>query len=381
MSNDSVALSGRRRAAVWSLVVLASLLGVLSILTTWVNRQALDDKSWENASAQLIQDPAVQKTLSIYLVNELYDNVDVTAALEQRLPSNLKPLAGTLAGALREPATRAVGRLLAAPRVQQVWVNSSVRAHRQAVNVLEDKTGTGISSGNGTVTLDLRTLLAELGTNLGVTSKALDRLPPDAGMITVMRSDQLSTAQRAVKTIRYASVWLLVLVLFLYGLAIYLARGQRRETLRNVGCAFILVGLLVLVMRHLGGNYVVPALTSPAYAKTGHRVWVISTSILGQIGWAVILYGAIAALGAVLAGPTSVATEIRRRIAPVMNTRPGVAWGVAGTAYLLLVLWGGTHALRTWWGIVILGTLLAAGVAALRRETLQEFPDAGMQRA
>ena len=60
-----------------------------------------------------------------------------------------------------------------------------------------------------------------------------------------------------------------------------------------------------------------------------------------------------------------------------MVHRPGIAWAVAGGAYLLLVLWGPTHALRTWWGILILAALLAVGIAVLRREIVREFPDAG----
>jgi hypothetical protein len=63
-------------------------------------------------------------------------------------------------------------------------------------------------------------------------------------------------------------------------------------------------------------------------------------------------------------------------MAPVMNDRPAVVWGVTAAAYLLLILWGGTHALRTAWGILLLGGLLALGVYALRRESLLEFPDA-----
>ena len=43
-------------------------------------------------------------------------------------------------------------------------------------------------------------------------------------------------------------------------------------------------------------------------------------------------------------------------------------------AYLLLVLWGPTYALRTAWGIVGLAALLAAGVLALRHQTLTERP-------
>ena len=86
--------------------------------------------------------------------------------------------------------------------------------------------------------------------------------------------------------------------------------------------------------------------------------------------------GVVAVLGTLLAGPTSYAVATRRRMAPVMNNRPAVVWAVAAAAYLLLILWGGTHALRTWWGILLLGALLAVGVAALRRESLLEFPAA-----
>jgi hypothetical protein len=99
------------------------------------------------------------------------------------------------------------------------------------------------------------------------------------------------------------------------------------------------------------------------------------TSILGQIAWAAVLYGALSVVGGMLAGPTRVAIAIRRWMAPVLNHRPAIAGGIAGFAFLLLVWWGGTHALRQWWGILLLGALLALGVVALRRQTLREFPD------
>jgi hypothetical protein len=53
-----------------------------------------------------------------------------------------------------------------------------------------------------------------------------------------------------------------------------------------------------------------------------------------------------------------------------------VAWAVVAAAYLLLVLWGPTHALRTLRGIALLGVLLAAGFFALMRQTLTEFAPA-----
>ncbi len=369
---SSAGLSGRRRAVIWALVVVASLIALGSTLTAWVHRQMLDEQAWRDASAELIQDAAVREALSVYLVNELYANVDVAAALAQELPPELKPLAPTAAGALRQPATDAVDRLLDAPHVQQLWIDASSLAQTKLVNVLEDKTGHGISTGDGTVTLDLGEIVKQLGTDLGLPSSALDRVPPDAGVVTVMRSDQLAAAQTGVQAVRVLSAVLLVLVLGLYALALYLARGARRETLRNIGCAVVVVGLIVLVVRRIGGSVTVDALTGPSSRDAGHQAWLIGTALLGEIGWAAVLYGGIAVLGATVAGPTRPATAVRRRIGAVLNDQPVIAWAVVTLLFLLAILWGGTHALRTWWGILVLGALLVAGVLALRSHTLRE---------
>jgi hypothetical protein len=365
-------LSRRRRVVIWTLIVLASLIAFGSVLTTWVDRQMLDTQSWEKASADLIEDPEVRDAVSVYVVDQLYENVDVPAGLAERLPTDLKPLAGTLAGGLRQPATDAVERLLASPRIQQVWVNASTAAQEKLTNVLENKTGAGITTGNGVVTLDLGELVTSIGEELGLPAAALDKIPPDAGELVVMNSDQLSAAQTGVQAVRVLSTWLLVLVLALYALAIFLARGARRETLRNVGCAFVLVGLAVLVARRLAGNYAVDALAQPGSQDPGQRVWLISTEILAQIGWAAVAYGVVIVLGALLAGPHRAAVAVRRRLAPTLNERPAVVWAVVAVVYLALIAWGPTHALRTLWGIVLLAALIAGGLVALRHQTLRE---------
>jgi hypothetical protein len=372
-----VPLSGRRRAAIWILVVFASLLGLVSIMATWADRQLLDDQAWQRASTQVIQDSTVRAALSAYVVNQLYDNLDVEGQLEHRLPPSLERLAGPLASTLRQSAIDGVDVLLARPRVERLWITAAATAHEKLVNVLEDKTGFGISTGDGAVTIDLGALVRQLGAELGLPAAALAKLPPDAGVITVMRSSQLSLAQEAVSVIRVLSAWLLLLVLSLYAVAILLARCIRRETVRNIGWALVLVGLLVLVARSSAGSYVVSGLAPAPYRVPAHHIWLIETSILGQIGAATILYGAVTIVGAVLAGPTAAATAVRAAIAPVLARRPGVAWAGLAVVYLLLVLWGGTHALRTWWGILLLGGLLAAGVAVLSRQTLRELRAAG----
>jgi hypothetical protein len=369
-------LSRWRRFAIWALIFVASLIALIGISTLWVKRQVLDDKSFRDASADVISDPDVRNALSIFLVNQLYDNTDVAAAIENRLPENAKALAPTLAGALRQPATNVVNQLLARPRVQELFINASSVAHDKLVNVLENKTGHGISTGNGVVTLDLHQVVTELGQQLGLSGERLAKIPADAGVITLMSSDQLSGFQKGVKLIHVLSAWLLVAVLLLYALAIFLARGHRRETLRNIGWAFAIVGLFVLLIRRAVGNYAIDALASPVNKKPAHDVYLIESSILHQIGIATVAYGLIVVAGAVVAGPTRWATSLRRHMAPTINDAQAIAWGALAGLVVLLAAWGPTHALRTWWGILLFAGLLALGLFVLRRQTLKEFPTA-----
>jgi hypothetical protein len=90
---------------------------------------------------------------------------------ENRLPAGAKALAGPLAAVLRQPATNAINQLLARPRVVNLFVNASATAHEKLVNVLQDKTGFGISTGIGVVTIDLHELVTELGQELGFSTR------------------------------------------------------------------------------------------------------------------------------------------------------------------------------------------------------------------
>jgi hypothetical protein len=363
-----------RPVLVWVLIVLAALIGFVATLTTWVNRQMLDTRSWTKSSSQLLQDPKIRSALSVYIVNELYDNVSVEGELQKRLPPQVAPLAGPISAGLRGPAQQIVDRLLQRPRVVALWIDTNRIAHAQFVAIVENKNRPGVSTANGVVTLDVSELVRSLGQQVGVPAGALDGIPQGAGHITVLRSDQLSLVQKGVRGVRLLSVWLIVLDFVLWGLALYFAAGARRAALRDIGWSVFVVGALLLVVRHVLGNYVVNALTTTASKPAGIQVWAIMTGILGEIGLACVFYGLAIVAGAILAGPTRVGTAIRGWIAPVLNRTPVVASGTVAFAYILLVAWGPTHALRTPIGILVLGLLIALGVYLLRRETLAEFP-------
>ncbi len=75
-----------RTWAMRGLATFAAIFLVLGALAVWVNRVALDSSQWSDTSVKIIQNDTVQSTLATYLVNQLYDNVDVAATIQDFLP-------------------------------------------------------------------------------------------------------------------------------------------------------------------------------------------------------------------------------------------------------------------------------------------------------
>jgi len=366
---ENAPLTRGRAIAVWALVVVASLLLLISSLTIWVKRQALDTDAWTNASGQMLANDEIREQLSIYLVDTVFSSGDATAKIEQALPANRQGLAPVIAGALQNVAIQATDRILETPRAQALWEDANRRAHENLMAVLNGDDVRRFQTENGEVVLDLSSLVQRVSERFGVQAS------PDAGRITILHSGQLKNAQRALKAIKVGSVFLLVLVLFLYGLAIFLARGHRRRILRAVAASFLIVGVLILVIDKITGGVVIGSLIkTDAIRPAGNEAWGIGTELLRNVAYALILYGVVGLIGAWLAGPTRWAVGARRRLAPVFEDQPWIVYGAVAVLFLLVLAWGPTRATREWWGILLLGGLLFFGVAMLHRETVREFP-------
>ena len=87
-------MSRARRRTVKGLVILGSVLAFLTVFAIWIERQALNTDDWVGTSGRLIQNQTIRTALSDYLVDQLYENVDVEKELEEKLPKDVKELAG-----------------------------------------------------------------------------------------------------------------------------------------------------------------------------------------------------------------------------------------------------------------------------------------------
>jgi hypothetical protein len=365
----------RRRRLPLVLIGLASVLALLAIFALWANRQMLDTENWTDTSSELLENEAVRGQIAVFLVDQLYANRDVQGRLEEALPRRWQPLAGPAAGGLKDLAVRATDGLLGRPRPQQLWEEANRRAHTRFMDVIEGG-GDVVSTEGGDVTLDLKALLGQTEQRVGVGGRAEQRIPEDAAQITIMHADNLELAQDVVRFLRALAIVLVVVALGLFALAVYIARGWRREALRASGIGLLLAGAAALVARSLAGDAVVDALASTeAVRPAAEAAWSISTSLLVEAASATIAYGAVVVGAAWLAGPSRWAVATRRGHAPYLR-EPRYAYGALAVIVLILLAWGPTPATRRVIPALVLVALLALGLDALRRQTAREFPDA-----
>jgi hypothetical protein len=362
------------------LVVLFSLFALLSVLAGYVRYQALDNSTVKTTAGELISDDAIRNEIAAALTDQLYENVDVAAVLQQRLPPQQQGLAAPIAGALRELTNGAALGLLERPRAEVLWINAIGAAHTQLLNLLNDR-GTAVRTTNGNVVLDLRPLVIQLGDRVAIVGKLAERIPPGKTQIVLMKSNQLRTAQRATHGLEIAGRFLWILTLALGVVAVWLARGRRRKTLRSLAIGLIVAGLLVLVVRRIAGHYVVGSLVPPGPTREAvSDTWTILTTLLVDGGRTLVILGILALLGLWYAGETRSAGGARRELAPLF-ARWQIAYGAAVGFVLLMVWWGPTVQFRRPQYVLVFAILVLLGVWALRRLTVAEHPDAGQKPA
>lgn len=365
------------RWLVRSLIGLATLLGIVAIFAVWANRQLLDTGYWTSTNTKLIQSPPIREAVSGYLTEQLYANVDVAGELGKELPSELKPLAAPAAGALKDVVQKGINLLLERPRVQELWSKANQVTHAQFVRLIENKGSVVKLPGGGAVVLDLRPMLGEVAEKVGAPASISEKIPANVAQLKIVTSKQLGTMQDAVNLLRSLALILPLLVVAMFALAVYLARGRRRQTLTEVGAAFVGAGLAVVVVRGIAGSKVVDSLaTTEAVRPAAQAAWSIGTSVLANVAWSTVFIGVVVVLSAMLAGPTRIATSLRRLTAPYMSDRPDVTFGVLGLLLLLLFAWGPIEATKSLIGILIIIVLAVFGTEMLRRQTALEFPDA-----
>ncbi|MFL5899638.1 MAG: SHOCT domain-containing protein [Solirubrobacterales bacterium] len=369
-------MSRGRRRLVRVLVVLGSLLAFLSVFAIWTERQALNTDDWVDTSGRLIQNDKIRAAVGTFLVDQLYENVDVEEELSEILPGETKKLAGPVAGGLRQVAGDGADQVLQSSTAQELWKSANRSTHEQLLEVLEEKEGS-VSTEEGEVSLNLGSLITNLASQVGIGANLAEKLPPDAGQITILRSDQLKTAQDVVVAIKGLALILSLLTLLCFGLAIYLTREGRWVTVLFCGVGLVAAGFAVIVFREIAGGIVVGQLVSEESVKpAAEEAWSIGTSLMTSIAATVIVIGVLFGIAGWLASPTGSARSTRRFLTPVLSEHLAYVYAALAVVVGIYFIQAPTQNLRSFLTTLVIAGLAAFGIHELRKQAAEEFPDA-----
>ena len=369
-------MSRGRRRGVKALVAIGSVLAFLSVFAIWIERQALNTDDWVHTSDRLIQNEKVRSALGNYLVEQLYSNVDVEHEFEEFLPGETTKFAGPLSGLVRQAAPGGVEKVLETSTAQGLWEDANRSAHEQLLAVLENKKEAVETSG-GNVTLNLGNLITNLADQVGIGSGLAEKLPPDAGQITILRSDQLRTAQNIATALKGLALFLSLLTFAAFGAAIYLSGDERWVTVLFCGVGLVAAGFAVVVAREVAGGIVVDQLVVNESVKpAAEETWSIATSLMISIATTVIVIGVLFGVAGWLASPTGSAKATRRALAPALQEYPAYVYGLLAIVVAIYLLSAPSQNLRTFLTTLAIAGLAAFGIHELRRQSHQENPDA-----
>jgi len=369
-------MSRSRRRVVKGLVILGSVLAFFSVVAIWTERQALNTDDWVATSGRLLENETIRTALSDYLVDQLYENVDVRKDLEGRLPDDFKDIAGPAAGAIRQFAGEGTEKVLETSTAQELWEESNRTAHEQLLAVLEDKKE-AVSTDEGTVSLNLALLLQNLAEQIGVGEDLVEKVPEDAAQIEILKSDELKTAQNVAIAVKGLAILLTILTFAAFAAAIYLSRAGRWVTVLFCGVGLVAAGFAVIVARQIAGGIVVDQLVKTESVKpAGEAAWSIGTSLMTSIATTVIVVGVLFLLAGWLASPTGGARTVRRYLAPVLRLHPAYVYAALALVVCFYFLSAPTQGLRSFLTTLVIAAMAAFGIHELRKQTEEEFPEA-----
>lgn len=211
-------------------LVLAAILAPLSVTAVWASNTISDTDRYADTVAPLADDPAIQDAVSKRITDELFNQIDVTLAVQNALPPEAQFLASPLSTQLKNLSQQTVKQVMGTDQFKTAWVAANKVAHQQVTGVLLDKNSEAVQTRDDKVVLDLKTLAVQARDQLSDTGITLfDKLPAESvtGEIVLINSPDVARAGSALKLLNTLRWILPILTLASFAMAIWISGGSR----------------------------------------------------------------------------------------------------------------------------------------------------------
>jgi hypothetical protein len=318
----------------WVLVVLASLLIPISVISAWAITTVTDTDQYVATMAPLARDPVIVNHLANKATDQLFSTHAVQNKVTDLLPPKAKPLVQPVVAQVKTYVNGVALNVFQSPQFGRLFDALNRRTHQTVVDILSGKdTPLTRALKNGQVVLNLTPQLNQLIDKLNARGvKLFKPIPTQNGGLgfVVVSKDQVSNFSGLFNTLVTLG-WALPVISVVLGLLGVAVAVERRKTLLRLAVGIALFTVLLLgALAFLRTTFLNRAETRHLDTAVAAAVWdTLLRFLKDDLRWA-LLGCVIIALGAWLAGPARYAVWIRTKAA--VGGRWVVAQGRAVTS-------------------------------------------------
>jgi hypothetical protein len=328
---------GRLRSIlVGFLVLLSCLTLVITGVTIWTHYTVLNTNGYMKLIGPVGKDPQAIKALSSYVASQVVTASDLQGRAQAALPPKAAFLAGPITGYVQSFIDTQTTKVLSTPKAYDLWLGINRVSHQQLVGLLRGQNNYTYIQGSD-VKLNLLPLVSQAlvwldsklpgalssrfsppviqpGTPASASIQQVSQwagktLPADFGQVTLLKSDALGPAQKAVKLFDGLVIALPIILAALIAVTILLSRRRRYTVMAlGIGGAIALIVTYVIIKR--ASAAIVGGLHLGSINEVVRNVVTASLGPLATITIWVVVIGAIVAVVAWLVGRKDVQTVI-----------------------------------------------------------------------
>jgi len=318
-----------RRISAWVLLVLASLLIPISVISVWAINTVTNTDKYVETMAPLATNPVIQQGLATRSTDALFSTHIVQDKVTKSLPKAAKPLVAPLMAQLKTVVQGYALKVFESPKFAELWDTLNRHSHAAVINVLTGKQTPAQKklATAGQIAINVSPALNQVISDLdarGITYfDPLRTLSTDSVHFTVVSKQQVSKFSGLFNIVVKLKWVIPVVGLVLAILAVALAM-ERRKTLVRLAVGVAMMSLFLLGILSVGrGIFIGQASGGGFNAQGAAAVWdTVLRFLKANLRWTVLISVLVAFAGWV-AGPARYAVWIRKTIAG------GAAWVAA----------------------------------------------------
>ena len=307
------------RIAAWVLVVLASLLIPVSVISVWAIRTVTNTDKYVATMAPLARNQVIVDHLATKATDELFSTHYIQDKVTDLMPAKAKPIVQPIVNQLQGYVYQLALKVFESPKFGQLWDALNRHSHEAVIDVLTGKQTrfTQTIERGGKIVVNVTPMLNNIiseANSRGVT--LFNPLKPilskgDSLGVVIVSKDQVSKYSgwfNLIVTLK----WVIPVVALVLGILAVVLALEHRKTLLRLAVGVALVTLLLLAVLALGRiSFLNQAAGHGFDRQVAAAVWdTLIRYLKTDLRWT-LLIAALVALGCWLAGPARYAVWIR----------------------------------------------------------------------